>query len=227
MITPEQKEEVIKLYKESRPKAQISSLVHISRPKVSEIIKENEKNSEQKRENESASDMVKKSIKGLKNELIDYERALQRIKEAANDDLLGPSVKKAVAREGFILKESASGIREQIASFLDDLNVKDAVKVLEMLKEIVSISNIRNEEPVTLKRYAVFAHHVAKKGYSLDDMNFLIQKGQYLEMFRDYQKSIDMIVERFGVPEHEALGYAFIGINEYFRRGAELEKVNE
>ncbi len=33
-----------------------------------------------------------------------------------------------------------------------------------------------------------------------------------------------MIAERYGVPEHEALAYAFIGIDEYFRRRAELEK---
>ncbi len=83
-------------------------------------------------------------------------------------------MRKATAKNGSILKESASGIRGQIYSSPDNLKVKDAMKILEILKEIIGISNIRNEGQETLKRYVAFAHYVVRKGYSVDDMELLI-----------------------------------------------------
>ena len=224
MITAEQKEEVVKLYRKSVPKAQIALRTHVSRPKVLAIIKEAEKNAALRRVNGSTTVIVANSTKGLNRELKDYDKALQRIKDAANDDLLGPSVRKAIAKNGFILKESPHGIREQISSFLDGMNTQDAIKILEMLMEMNDVMGIRKNGPKDFVRYMTFAKYVVTNGYSIEDTNFLIQNGKYLEMFRDYQKSIDKIAEMYGVPEHEALAYAFIGIDDYFRRRAELEK---
>lgn len=224
MITIEQKHEVIRLYHESRSKAEISRLAHISRPKVSEIIKEDEENIEQKRENGSTSEIVRNSMKELKSELTDYEKALQRIKNAANNGLLGPSVRKAIADNGFILKESGRGIKEQIAAFLDDLKVKDAIKIIEMLREIVSISNIRKDGQDSLMRYVDFTHYIVRKRYSKKDMNFLIQKGPLLDDFRNYQRAIDLIAAEYNISESEAIFFAFRGISDYYRKIEELER---
>lgn len=224
MITIEQKREVIRLHEESRSKSEISRLTHISRPKVLEIIREYETEMKNGTENQFASDIVKNSTMALKNKLVDYERALGMIRKAAKDELLGPSVRELIAREGFILKDSGLGIRAEVTTFLDGMKVSDSLKILEMLRELVRISNTRNGGQESLKRYVAFAHYVINKGYSLEDMEFLIRKGKYLESFRAYQHSIDIIAERYGVPEHEALAYACIGIDNYFKRRAELEK---
>jgi chromosome condensin MukBEF ATPase and DNA-binding subunit MukB len=151
MISHEQKQEILRLHNESRPKAEISRLTHISRPKVLEIIKEDMKNKEQKKNNETTAKIVKHSVQGLKSQLTDYERALNVIRDAATDELLGPSVERAIEKNGFVLKESGLGIKLRISSCLDGLKVTDALKILDLLKELINISDVKNEGPEYLK----------------------------------------------------------------------------
>ena len=213
--------EVMQLYKEAHSKSEISRLTKISRPKVSEIIMEEEERNEIKEENRRVSDLINDSNLKLKNDVSDYDRALSKLKAAANDDILGPSVRKIISKHGLLVKESSAGMMEQIASSLKGFSSSDLLTVLITLREIISITRTRKGNSDEFKRDLDFFRFVVTKGYKEEDMDFLIKNGPLLSKFREYQKVIDRISTDYGVSEPEAIFLAFQGLNEYYRKNKE------